>query len=123
MQGHSDTARRFTRQQVGTLWDPFVVAPPPRARSIPTSKVCQRVTGPNSLSSTSDRFKNRLERCPALLQSHATDVGTRLGRVMRRLGYEPVRIGHARTRGWQPADVDGPTDGGAAAGTPASPSK
>jgi hypothetical protein len=27
---------------------------------------------------------------------------TRLGRVMRRLGYEPVRLGHAGERGWRP---------------------
>lgn len=27
---------------------------------------------------------------------------TRLGKVMRRLGYEPVRIGHAGERGWRP---------------------
>jgi putative DNA primase/helicase len=45
----------------------------------------------------------------------AQAASTRLGRVMRRLGYEPVRIGHARTRGWQPADVDEPPDGGTSA--------
>jgi hypothetical protein len=30
---------------------------------------------------------------------------TRLGRVMRRLGYAPARIGHERARGWQRADT------------------
>jgi putative DNA primase/helicase len=48
---------------------------------------------------------------------------TRLGRVMRRLGYEPVRIGHARVRGWQPADVNSAPNDGAPAGTPAPLSK
>jgi predicted P-loop ATPase len=31
---------------------------------------------------------------------------TRLGRVMRRIGYQPARIGHERARGWEPADTD-----------------
>jgi hypothetical protein len=31
---------------------------------------------------------------------------TRLGRVMRRLGYGPARIGHERARGWQRADTE-----------------
>jgi predicted P-loop ATPase len=30
---------------------------------------------------------------------------TRLGKVMRRLGYAPARIGHERARGWQRADT------------------
>ena len=32
-------------------------------------------------------------------------AGTRLGKVMRRLGFTPVRIGQACARGWQRTDT------------------
>lgn len=32
-------------------------------------------------------------------------AGTRLGKCMRRLGFAPIRIGHAQERGWQRADT------------------
>jgi hypothetical protein len=35
-------------------------------------------------------------------------AGTRLGKVMRRLGFTPARIGHAQERGWQRADTADP---------------
>lgn len=35
----------------------------------------------------------------------AQSASTRLGRVMRRLGYAPARYGKARERGWIPADT------------------
>jgi hypothetical protein len=33
-------------------------------------------------------------------------AGTRLGQVMRKLGFKPVRIGKERARGWERADTD-----------------
>jgi predicted P-loop ATPase len=93
-------AAREARQQVDP-WEDLLRDVIARGRKTGNDDM-GRVLWPDGPIASADIMRDWL-RLDAHQQGQA--ASTRLGRVMRRLGYVPVRIGHARDRGWQRADT------------------
>ena len=93
-------AAREARQQVDP-WEDLLRDAIAHGRKIGNDDM-GRVPWPDGSITSADIMRDWL-RLDAHQQGQTSS--TRLGRVMRRLGFAPVRIGHDRDRGWQRADT------------------
>jgi hypothetical protein len=75
--------------------------------SFPNESIVERVPWPDDWIASAEIMRDWLRLAP---HQQGPGCGVRLGRVMRRLGFEPRRHGKSRERGWAKADAKGGGD-------------